>query len=157
MVVLLSSHEELYDQSNPILWFNRAQSRLLEAEYAINNQTKVRLAIEAAELALKALLIKKGLFTSNARIHNIKCLFNMLKEHGALRSPDKIEELVNEIEHVQAYHRTSNTYVDICYSAQVGHLRYPLKEEIEITDEIAKRKCDAVRRFLEIIKEEIQN
>jgi HEPN domain-containing protein len=157
MVVLLSSHEESYDQSNPILWFNRAQSRLLEAEYAINNQTKVRLAIEAAELALKALLIKKGLFTEDAITHNLSYLFDKLVRNRALQSPEKVKELVDEIEHVQAYHKALNIYVDVCYSAQVGHLRYPLKEELEITDEIAKRKCDAVRRLLEIIKEEIQN
>jgi HEPN domain-containing protein len=54
------------------------EHRLLEAEYAINNQTKVRLAIEAAELALKALLIKKGLFTEDAITHNLSYLFDKL-------------------------------------------------------------------------------
>jgi len=155
----LPSYEKFYNWDNSTAWFSRARTNLSEAEHATDNQIKVERAKVAAEQALKALLAKKGVSIKKHQTHNLKKLLDILEKQRVLQplKLEKVKKLVDEIEHVQAYHKTSNTYVDVCYSAQVGHLRYPLKEELEITDEIAKRKCDAVRRLLEIIKEEIQN
>ena len=127
-----------------------------EAERVIDNQIKARLAVEAAELALKALLIKRSLFTENDKVHNLSDLFNKLKKYGALHSPEKVKEVVGKIEPVQAYQKETNTYVEVCHAAQVGHLRYPLKEELEIPSEIAEQKCNATRSLLNIVKEEMQ-
>jgi len=152
----LSSHEESYDYSNPKVWFSRAQITLSEAERAADNQNKARLAIEAAELALKSLLVKKGCFTEKDETHKLSDLFDKLKKCGALQSPEKVKELVGKIERVQAYHKVINTKVEVCNEEQVGNLRYPLKEELEISSEIAEQKCNVARSLLNIVKEEMQ-
>lgn len=110
---------------------------------------------EAAELALKALLIQRNLFTENVQTHNLREQFDRLRQHGTLQSPETVEELVDQIEPVQAYQETSNTYVNVCDVAQVGNLRYPLEEGLEITCTIAEQKCDAARRLLDLVREEL--
>jgi hypothetical protein len=101
-------------------------------------------------------LVKKGRFTKKDETHKLSDLFDKLKKCGALQSPEKVKELVDEIEHVQAYHKVINTKVEVCNEEQVGHLRYPLKEELEISSEIAEQKCNVARSLLNIVKEEMQ-